>query len=486
MSNISLKTLGGPSVEFDLADLSELSGCKLIGPDNAEYDDRRAIWNAMIDRRPGLIVVAQSEQDVVSVVRFAALHGLLLTIRAGGHNIAGLALCDDALTLDLQDLNSVMVDPAASTASVQPGARLGDVDAATQPHGLAVPTGINSTTGISGLTLGGGFGWISRKYGLTIDSLRSARVVLADGSVVVASREENKDLFWALRGGGGNFGVVTQFEFDLHPVGPDIFAGLIVHPLSAAQKVISAMQQEVARASDDLTVWTVLRKAPPLPFIPESWQGREVLILAFCFIGDPSQASAATDGLRRIGKPVAEHAGAMPFTDWQKSFDPLLADGARNYWKSHDVARFDEAAVQVIEGAVSNLPSDECEVFLGHIGGMATRIEPQAAAWSNREAHFVVNVHTRWRDATEDDRCVRWARSLFEALKPHSMGTRYVNFIPEGDEQDELQNAFGPNLDRLMRVKNGFDPENLFRSNINLAGPSANGPPINRKSQATL
>lgn len=478
MSNISLKTLDGPALEFQLADFSGLSGCKLVGPTTAEYDERRAIWNAMIDRQPGLIAVARSEQDVVSVVKFAALHGLLLTIRAGGHNIAGLALCDDALTLDLQDLNSVKVDPVASTATVQPGARLSDVDAATQAYGLAVPIGINSTTGISGLTLGGGFGWISRKYGLTIDCLRSARVVLADGSVVVASRGENSDLFWALRGGGGNFGVVTEFEFDLHPVGPEVFAGLIVHPLSSAQGVISEMQEEVARATDDLTVWTVLRKAPPLPFIPENWQGREVLILAFCFIGDRSQLSAATDGLRRIGEPIAEHTSVMLFEDWQKSFDLLLTEGARNYWKSHDVSRFDEAAVQIIQDAVFDLPSDECEVFFGHVGGMVARIEPHATAWSNREPHFVVNVHTRWRDAADDERCVQWARKLFEALEPHAMGTRYVNFIPEGDEQDEVQNAFGPNLNRLMKVKNRFDPKNLFRSNINLAGLSASAPAV--------
>lgn len=477
MSNIRLKTLDGPALEFDPTGLAGLSGCKLIAPDSPEYDERRAIWNAMIDRRPGLIAVAQSEQDVVSAVKFAALHGLLLTIRAGGHNIAGLALCDDALTLDLQDLNKVSVDPVALTATVQPGARLSDVDAATQAHGLAVPTGINSTTGISGLTLGGGFGWSSRKYGLTIDCLRSARVVLADGNVVVASREENEDLFWALRGGGGNFGVVTLFEFDLHPLGPEVFAGLIVHPLSDAQSVIGEMQREVARATDDLTVWTVLRKAPPLPFLPESWQGREVLILAFCFIGDPSQGPAAIDGLRKIGKPVAEHASVMPFADWQKSFDPLLTDGARNYWKSHDVRRFCEEAVEIITDAVSNLPSDECEIFFGHIGGMVTRVEPQATAWSNREPHFVVNVHTRWRDAADDERCVMWARNLFEALEPHAMGTRYVNFIPEGDERDEVQNAFGPNLYRLMKAKNSFDPKNLFRSNINLAGPGESGLP---------
>ena len=473
MSNISLKRLDGPALELDEADLEGLSGCKLIGPSDAEYDERRAIWNAMIDRRPGLIVAARSEQDVVAVVKFAALHGLLLTIRAGGHNIAGLALCDGALTLDLQDLNAVTVDTAASTANVQPGARLGDVDAATQPHGLAVPTGINSTTGISGLTLGGGFGWISRKYGLTIDSLRSARVVLADGSVVVASRDENSDLFWALRGGGGNFGVVTQFKFNLHPVGPEVFAGLIVHPLSAAQDVVAKMQKEVANASDDLTVWTVLRKAPPLPFIPDSWHGRQVLILALCFIGNSADGSAATEGLRRIGEPIAEQVGAMQFVDWQQGFDPLLTEGARNYWKSHDVARFNEEAVSIVEDAVSNLPTDECEVFFGHVGGKVTRFAPQDTAWPNRESHFVVNVHTRWSETADDERCVRWARTLFKALEPHAMGTRYVNFIPEGDEMDEVENAFGSNLNRLRQVKEKFDPENLFRSNINLAGLDA-------------
>ena len=468
MTDVVITTMGGGTQRYSANELQQATGCRIITPDAEDYDERRAIWNGMIDKRPAAILVAKDEAGITAAVRFASANGLLMSLRSGGHNIAGMALCDSGLVLDMQDMKSVTVNPEARTARVQPGASLGDVDRATQEFGLVVPTGINSTTGIAGLALGGGFGWVTRKYGLTVDCLKAVRLVTASGSIITASKTENSDIFWALQGGGGNFGVVTEFTFDLHPVGPEVFAGMLVHPIADFPDVTRALQALVADAPDELTCWAVSRKAPPLPFIPEEWHGREVMVVPFCFIGDLNAAEAATLGVRSIGNPIATHFGPMPFADWQTSFDPLLTEGARNYWKSHDVAAFSDAAIDIIHEAVNNLPSDECEIFFGHVGGTATRIPADATAWPNRQSHFVVNVHTRWQDPADDGKCVQWARKLFQALEPHAMGTRYVNFIPEGDEANNLEDAFGENLDRLVRIKEATDPDNLFRTNINL------------------
>jgi len=307
---------------------------------------------------------------------------------------------------------------------------------------------------------------------LTIDSLRAVRLVTADGRIVRASATENEDLFWALRGGGGNFGVVTQFEFDLHPVGPEVFAGMVVHPIADAASVIEAYQAVVEQLPDELTCWAVLRKAPPLPFLPEAWHGREVLLLPMCYVGDVSDGEDATRAIRSIGNPIVEAVGPVAFTDWQTSFDPLLTPGARNYWKSHDMATFDGAAIEKIVAAVGQLPTDECEIFFGHVGGQATRVGENETAWPNRAPHYAVNVHTRWQSPSDDDRCVAWARALYDALAPHAMGTRYINFIPEGDENQGVQSLYGDNFERLMAVKATWDPANLFRTNINLAANS--------------
>ena len=281
----------------------------MLTPASDGYDEARSMWNAMIDRRPGLIVDCRTEGDVIHAVKFAAEHRLLLSIYGAGHNIAGNAVCDGGLMISFQNMKAVDVDADSRTVRVEPGATLGELDAATQVHALAVPTGINSTTGIAGLTLGGGFGWISRKYGMTIDNLLSARVVLADGSVVVASESENTDLFWGLRGGGGNFGVVTSFEFRAHPVGPEILSGLIVHPLSDAPQVLRAYRDFVKDAPDEVTAWVVLRKAPPLPFLPEDVHGTEIVILAAMYTGDMADGETALAPLRAIGSPMPMSLG---------------------------------------------------------------------------------------------------------------------------------------------------------------------------------
>ncbi len=428
------------------------------------YDQARKIWNGMIDRKPGLIVRCAEAADAVAAVRFARDHGLLVSVRGGGHNIAGTALCDGGVVIDFSEMKSVQVDPEARKAWVEPGATLADVDRETQAYGLAVPTGINSTTGIAGLTLGGGFGWITRKFGLTIDNLLSADIVTADGELKHASVTENPDLFWALRGGGGNFGAVTSFEFQLHKLGPQVLSGLVVHPFENAVSVLKGYRQALESAPDELTCWAVMRQAPPLPFLPAEWHSKKVLILAMCHSGNMETAQRDAAGLRAIGRPIVDVVSSHAFVDWQQAFDPLLAPGARNYWKSHDFTELSDPAIEVLTEAVRKLPGPECEIFLGHVGGVAGRVAADATAFPQRSSHFAMNVHARWRNPEEDRSCIEWARALFEAAKPYAAGTAYINFMPE-DETERVELAYGENYKRLAEVKRRYDPQNLFRVN---------------------
>jgi len=440
---------------------------ELVLAGEPNYDEARTIWNAMVDRKPALIARCRGVADVMRAVAFAGENSLLLAIKGGGHNIAGNALCDRGMVIDLSLMKSVRVDPKARRAWVEPGATLGDLDHETQAFGLATPTGINSTTGIAGLTLGGGFGWITRKHGLTCDNLVSADVVTADGKLVHASEKENADLFWALRGGGGNFGVVTCFEFQLHPIGPQVLAGLVVYPFDQAQKVLRAYRDWTTTLPDEATVWVVMRKAPPLPFLPTEVHGREVVVLAMLYAGDPKQGENVLAPARRFGKPWGEHVGVMPFAAWQQAFDPLLTPGARNYWKSHNFSSFPDAALEILLGATTKLPSPHCEVFLGLLGGQAGRTSPSEDAWAHRDANFVVNVHGRWEKPEEDTRGIAWARELFDALTPHATGGVYVNFMTD-DEKGRVQSAYGASYKRLATIKKRYDPDNLFRVNHNI------------------
>jgi FAD/FMN-containing dehydrogenase len=431
------------------------------------YDEARTIWNAMIDKRPGLVVRCAGTADVIAAVKLARDNDLLVAVRGGGHNIAGNAVCDGGLMIDLSPMQSVRVDPVSRRVRVEPGATLGDLDKETQAFGLAVPTGINSTTGVAGLTLGGGFGWITRKFGMTIDNLVSADVVTADGQLVRASDTENPELFWALRGGGGNFGVVTSFEFQLHPVGPEVLSGLIVHPLDAAPALLTEFRRIAAAAPDELTCWVVMRKAPPLPFLPEEWHGREVLVFALCYCGDMAEGEKAVAELRALGQPIADVVSPHPFTGWQAAFDPLLTPGARNYWKSHDFAELSDGAIDALVGAIRKLPTPECEIFIAHVGGAMSRVKPADTAYPQRESHFIMNVHTRWAEAKQDSACIKWARDLFDDMAQYAIGTVYVNFMPD-DEAGRVEQAYGANYARLGQVKARYDPENLFRLNQNI------------------
>ncbi|WP_454765330.1 FAD-binding oxidoreductase [Cupriavidus campinensis] len=442
---------------------------KVLLPADAGYDAARTIWNATVDRRPAVIVQCTGTADVIQAVNFARDRGLVLAVRGGGHNIAGSAICSDGLVIDMSANRVVHIDPHAKVAWVSPGALLADFDHEAQALGLATPLGINSTTGVAGLTLGGGFGWLTRQYGMTVDNLLGCEVVTADGARHWASADHEPDLFWALRGGGGNFGVVTLFQFQLHAVGPMITAGLLVFPAAEGKAVLQQYRTFAESAMPpELNVWVVLRKAPPLPFLPSSAHGTDVVVLAVFHNGDPDQADAAIAPLRQFGQTVGEHVGQMPYTAWQQAFDPLLTPGARNYWKSHNFSRLDDGAIDAMTDFALRLPSPHAEIFIGQVGGVANPVPPDATAYPHREARYVMNVHARWERSDEDAACIDWARAFFRATEPYATGSVYVNFLTE-DETARLGAAYGPNYDRLARIKRQYDPDNLFRTNQNIA-----------------
>ncbi len=470
MSTIKIQGLDGNSKSIDSARIESLRGAlcgPLLQPGDTGYDESRTIWNAMIDRRPALIARCTGAADVMLAVHFARENGLLLAVRGGGHNIAGNAVCDGGMMIDLSPMKLVRVDPDTRTAHVGAGATLGDLDHETQAFGLATPTGINSTTGVAGLTLGGGFGWLSRKYGMTIDGLTAADVVTANGKLLRASERENPDLFWAIRGGGGNFGIVTRFEFRLHPVGPNVLAGLVVYPIDQARSALTQYREFAKTLPDESAAWIVLRKAPPLPFLPVSIHGKEVVIFALFHGGDPAKGQALFEPVRRFGTPAGEHIGIQPFTAWQSAFDPLLTPGARNYWKSHNFTRLEDGLLDIVLKYVGQLPSPHTEIFIGQLGGAMSRVAADATAYSERSAEYVMNVHGRWETAAEDKACVAWSRRLFDEAAPYATGGVYVNFLTE-DESDRVTKAYGGNFRRMAQIKAKYDPSNLFRLNQNV------------------
>jgi FAD/FMN-containing dehydrogenase len=450
-----------------IASLKNNVSGQVVLPDDANYDEVRKIWNGMIDRRPAVIVRCATASDVPVALKFALDNGKKFSIRGAGHNIAGNSICDDGVVIDFSAMKKVRVDVEKKRAFVEPGATLGDLDATLQAHGLVTPVGINSTTGIAGLTLGGGFGWLTRKYGMTIDCLVSVNVVTANGENVRASEMENADLFWAIRGGGGNFGIVTQFEFQLHQVGPEILAGLIVFPLEQAKQVLTRYRDLAESAPEELTIWVVMRQAPPLPFLPAEVHGKDVAVLAIFYAGNIAEGERLIQPLRSFGTPYGEHVGAQPYVQWQKAFDPLLTPGARNYWKSHNFTELGDGALDSMIEFAGKLPTPQCEVFVGHIAGAPNRVSPDAMAYGHRDAKFVMNVHGRWDQPSQDQKVIEWARGVFNATAPFASSGAYVNFMTE-EEGDRVAAAYGANYERLVQIKRQYDPENIFHLNQNI------------------
>lgn len=439
---------------------------EVLAPTDEGYEESRSIWNAMIDRHPALIVQCTGVADVITSVNFAREHDLAVSVRGGGHNIAGNAVCDGGLMIDLSPLKSIHIDPDAKTARVEPGVTLNEFDHEAQAFGLATPVGYNSTTGIAGLTLGGGFGWLSRKYGLTCDNLRSVDIVTADGELHHASEVENEDLFWGIRGGGGNFGVVTSFEFDLHKVGPEVLSGLLVHPLADATDVLQEYRTFTADAPNEVTAWCVFRHAPPLPFVPEEWHGEKVLILAAFYAGSMDDGEEALQPLREIGDPIVDAISPHPYAGWQQAFDALLEAGARNYWKSHNFVEITDGMIETFVEYAESMPTAISEIAVAQLGGATNDVPADATAYPHRNTEFLMNLHTRWEDSIQDAECISWARECYDAMTPHATGGTYVNFIPE--EEGAERAAYQENYDRLVEIKTQYDPTNLFSMNQNV------------------
>ena len=450
-------------------------GGELLHPGDAAYEEARRIWNGAIDRRPAVIARCRDAADVVSALQFARERELEVAVRGGGHGVAGHSVCDDGMVIDLSRMRGVHVDPLARVARVQAGALLGDLDSATQAFGLATPAGIVTHTGVAGLTLGGGIGWLSRKLGATVDHLRSARVVTADGDIVTASDDENPDLFWGLRGGGGNFGIVTEFEFGLHPIGPTVLAGPVYYALEEGVEVLRRYRDVVADAPDELMTILHLRQAPPLPFLPEALHGRPVVAVVACWSGDLKQGERAVEPLRELGTPLADLVKPRPFLELQALFDGAVPHGWHYYWKSVETPPFEDATIDVLVEHTERITSPRSFTIIFHLGGALERVPEDAMAYPQRDAAFDVNITTVWLDGDERaDEHVRWTREFHAALEPYTGGRVYVNFL--GDEgQSRVRAAYGEaKYARLAALKSRWDPANVFHLNQNIE-PSVGG-----------
>ena len=439
---------------------------EVLLPGETGYDDARTVWNAMINRKPAVITRCAGTADVISAVEFAREQNLTVAVKGGGHNVAGNAVCDDGLVIDLSPMSSVRVDPEAQTARVGPGATMADLDHETQAFGLATPAGFNSETGVAGLTLGGGFGYLSRKYGMTVDNLRSVDLVTADGELVHASEDENEDLFWGVRGGGGNFGVVTSFEFDLHEVGPEILAGLIIHRADDASAVVRHWRDFVTDIPDELSVWVISLSAPPLPFIDEKYHGTPIVAVLTVYVGDVDAGAELVEPLRTFGDPLGDNVAPRPYADWQQFFDKAYASGARNYWKSLNFSEFTDETVDTSLEYALNRPTSQSKFAMVHLGGATTRVPTDATAYPHRDAEFVVNIVARWDEPEQDDKCIGWARESHDALNEYSTEGTYVNFISESSGEEQF--AYRENYTRLVELKDEYDPANRFRLNQNI------------------
>jgi len=440
-----------------------------ITPTDADYDRTRAVWNGMIDRRPAIIVRCQGTADVIDAVRFAREHNLLVSIRGGGHNVAGYAVCDDGMMIDLSLMNGVWVDAKRRTARVQGGALWSDVDRECQLHGLATPGGVVSHTGVAGLTLGGGFGWLSRKHGLTCDNLLSAELVTAEGKLIMVSQEEHADLFWAIRGGGGNFGVVTSFQFQLHPVGPTVVAGLVFYPFAQAKQVLQGFRDFAATAPDDLYCVPLLRLAPALPFLPESVHGQAVVGIAACHVGPVEEGQAAAAALSSLGEPIISLFAPKPYTTHQKFLDVGAPHGRCYYWKSEYLPGLHDEIIDTAIDHAANISSPHSLIAFFQHDGAIQRVDPTATAYGRRSAAFALNISSAWDDISASAKHIAWTRQFWSAMQPHSIGGGYINFLSEDDAPTRVQAALGgPNYERLVAVKNQYDPTNFFRMNQNI------------------
>ena len=452
----------------EITELRAALGARLIEPHHDAYEEARRVWNGMIDRRPALIVRCTGVSDVLSAVRFAKANGLRAAIRGGGHNVAGNAVCDGGIVVDLSLMQGVRVDPESKTARAQGGATWGKFDRETQAFGLATTGGLISTTGIAGFTLGGGIGWLVRKHGLTCDNLVAADVITADGRFIKASSSEDSDLFWGLRGGGGNFGVVTSFEYNVHPLGPIVLAGVAFYTADKATELLRFYRGYVEKVPDDLTSAVFFVTGPPAPFMPAHLHGAPLVAIALCYAGKIEDGESVVAPLKSFGPPDVDMIGPMPYLALQTMLDDLAAPGLQNYWKSETIGPLTDDAIATFVAKSKGMPSPITHIDIHHMGGAVNRVAPDATAFHQRDARFIVNIVSTWTDPAQNAAQTEWTRGVFEALRPFSTGGAYLNFL--GDEgEDRVRAAYGDEkYRRLAQLKKKYDPTNLFCFNQNI------------------
>jgi FAD/FMN-containing dehydrogenase len=444
-------------------------GGPVLGPDDPGYDVARRIWNGLIDRHPAAIVQCIGTADVVAAVNFAREHDLLLSIKGGGHNVAGNAVNDGGLVIDLSLMRGVHVDPATRTARAQGGATWADMDRETQLFGLAVPGGVVSTTGIAGLTLHGGAGHLRRKHGLSIDNLVSVDIVTADGVLRRASASEHEDLFWAVRGAGSNFGVVTSFEFQAHPVGPEIMVAALFHPLEAIKEIVPAWRDYMASAPEELSSIALCWSVPPGEPFPPEHHGKPVVVIAGAYAGPVEEGEPFVQQLRELGQPLIDLSGPWPWLGLQSGFDALFPKGNFYYWKSRAVSELTPAAIDDIAELGSRRPSPLTDIVIWHNGGAMSRVGETETAYAGRDASFLVTAEASWDDPSLTDGAIAWGREAWDVFGRHSTGGIYLNFAGLGEEKEALVKAgYGANYERLKALKAKYDPTNVFRMNLNI------------------
>ena len=446
---------------------------QLVLPGDGDYDEVRAVWNGMIDRRPALIARCQDADDVVSAVNFARHQDLRVSVRCGGHSVAGKSVCDDGLMIDLSQMNTVTVDPEARTARVDGGGMLGNLDAAAQKFGLATTAGMVSETGVGGLTLGGGVGYLARRFGLTSDNLLGADVVTAAGDRIRASATENPDLFWALRGGGGNFGIVTTFEFRLHRVGPEVLVGQAFFPLEATAEVLRFYRDSMSDAPDELGSYALAVTVPPVEPFPEEYQGKPAIAIVSCYSGDLEEGKAVLAPLEAFGDPILRFVQPMPYTALQQAFNEGAPNGQRYYWKASFQRELSDEAIDTFAAHLTSLPGPFSIVGFEPMGGAINRVGATDTAFPHRGAEFTLGIWSGWADPADDEAAIAWTRQLHEAMAPFSTGGVYSNYM-DGDDDGRAVAAFADNLERLKVIKAKYDPENFFNANQNIV-PVATG-----------
>jgi FAD/FMN-containing dehydrogenase len=438
---------------------------EVIDRTHPAYDLARQVWNGVNDRHPAVIARCAGTADVVEAVRVAREHRPVVSIRGGGHQIAGSAVCDDGLVIDLSGMRGIHVDPTGRTARAQGGVTWGELDRETQLFGLATPGGEVSTTGIAGFTLGGGMGLIMRQYGLACDNLRSIEIVTADGMIRTASREEHRDLFWAARGGGRGLGVVTSFEFELHPLGPEVAQVQYLYPYEDAERILRAWPEVALSAPETVTPQLILWSVPPDPAVPEELHGRKVVVVLGVFAGPASEGAQVLAPLGKLGTPLLDFSGPAPYLDVQSSVDELFPHGGRYYMKSHAMDGLPGRAIDAMLEWDANRPTPGTLIAIRTLGGAVARVRPDESAFPHRSEVFNVSIDAGWTDPAMDDTAVGWARGAWDALKPYASGGVYINFSGLGDEAEELRSSvYGSSEARLAEVRAAFDPEGLFAS----------------------